>query len=765
MEESQIRYGLSVDNDSAARLEAVPSFIQSNQRVMCRQSYDGGLLELISQENTVRFPGRERDEMHWACLWLQFFFIRFYAPLNDGFRPSALEWRLVLQEGEEVAPGQDGRYFTTYGGQIVPRTHWRRGSLDCTITTLAPHTSDARPRGVLYAISVMNRGARHRAGTVRLVGKGVLGETCEIAGAADSQQILYQGHTTKAPEPMIDGLRIPAGPHPAYAVLAPYDPATSCSVGPEPTLEWMMDLAPGEEHTWVVALGLGSSREEADQELRLVLSRPQEVWLEETVDHVSAPLGDLTIEGGEWWSEFLLNHVHQGNATLNVDALGHVIGGRIGPDMLQDTVQEADIVHGMQVHHLMNPDLFKEFVLFYYRYLVPPPAVPFILNTQAAVAPPILAEMYFRATNDIDFFVDHPEIGEQTKVLLDELLKWRAPDHWLFPAEEVSDGHPITEYDLCTNIRIWEAFRAAARIMGEVYDQPGLGAQYSAMAQRVRTDILETMVVDGVFGPQFAAGTDLPGTVCFLDGEDNLGAMAPYLGFCDFTDERWRNYARHALSSHNVTYEPITGGQRWYDDPNVGHYWIPLTAPSFAAAVQLAMTRDEACEALGNIRWLADVDTSFYWWPLPHQIRPDVGLICHSLWMTGGVSTVILQHYLGIDLDVPERQLTFKPWLLWHGYSWEDVTLGRGRFSFRHIRGERAHSSIVTNLNGAPWTVVFGFYVPPGKRCDELRINGEVYSGEVTKGTFHRERLLTIQSNVDPGKTAKVTAVLLDDEP
>jgi len=425
--------------------------------------------------------------------------------------------------------------------------------------------------------------------------------------------------------------------------------------------------------------------------------------------------------------------------------------------MVTETVNREDLLRSMQVHDLLAPEVFREFVLFACRCLTPPQGVPFAENTAPNVHLPIVAEAYYRATADAPFFLEHPEIGSEIEELLRRLLALRAPSRWLFPAEEVSDGHTLKDYDFCTNLQIWRAFGAAARVLGEVYGQHELAEEYAHMAELVRQDVLETMTVAGIFGPQFAAATDLQSTICFMDGEDDLGALAPYWGFCEFTDQRWRNYCRHGFSEHNPIYHSDTGGLIWIDDPNIGHTIGTPTAPSFAARLAAAVTRDEAAQEMRRVRSLADIDTTFYWYPVSQRVP---GGLCHSLWMTGSASRVILSHYLGLDVDVPTHQLAFKPWSPWHSFTWQDAHLGTARFSLQHIRGNAAHTSLVTNHNDEAWGVTLGFYLPAGSTCREIVIDSKPFEGQVRSKEHVGETLIWIETTVDTGESLRVTARL-----
>jgi hypothetical protein len=757
MLDSDVRFALAVDNEPAVRLEEFPAFLQSNQQVMVRLNYNGGIAELVSVEETDRYPQRQRD-VFWGCRWLQFYLVRFYAPPTDAPLRTALNWQVTVDD-HTFTPDSEANYQTTYADRVALQTVWRAGPLRCVITLLAPQTTDASPRGALYVMTVRNDEAVPVTARVSLTGPGVIGEPCQPSEwHSDARRMLYRGTQVKM---MRYHLSNPAE-RPAAAVIAPFGTDATGAVDGEPRIEWELMLAPGQERECAVAIGLGATLEAAHGHCDLLHSHAPGQWLAQTIEQVARPLGDLRIEGGEWWQAFFLNHYQQGNAALRADREGRIIAASIGPDFVQDTVQEADIFHGMSVHHWLNPELFRKFILFYCQYLYPPPSVPVIHNTQASVAPPILAEMYYRATGDKTFFRQHPEVGGLIEQLFVDLMKFKDPQRWLFPAEEVSDGHPLNKYDFPTNLRMWQAFRGAARIMGEVYDRPGLAAFYADAAERVRNDIFATMTGEGVFGPQFAAGTDLPETTFFFDGEENIGVKAPYLGFCDFTDVRWRNYCRQGLSEFNVTYEPVTSGQRWWDDPNMGHTWIPITSPCFAANIEAAVTRDEARRAMRQAKWLSDVDTSFYWWPFPHRVRSRLGLICHSLWMTSGVANTILTHYLGVNLDVPRRELDFRPWLPWRRFAWDHALLGATDFSYHHLRGQTAHTSTVTNHTADDYRGRFGFFIPPGRQCGAVVIDGLVCA-EVTCQPFYEETFVSVPVRLPAGRTVKVSAQLIDE--
>ena len=240
-----------------------------------------------------------------------------------------------------------------------------------------------------------------------------------------------------------------------------------------------------------------------------------------------------------------------------------------------------------------------------------------------------------------------------------------------------------------------------------------------------------------------------------MDGEDDVGALAPYLGFCEFSDLRWRNYCRHGLSKHNPVYDSETGGLIWIDDPNIGHTIGTPTAPSFAARLAAAVTRDEAAEEMRRVRSLADVDTTFYWYPVSQRVP---GGLCHSLWMTGSSCRVMLSHYLGLDVDVPTHWLVFKPWSPWHSFRWEEAHLGSACFSLDHVRGAVAHTSVVVNHNDEPWRVTLGFYIPAGRECYEIVVNGHVFQGEVERKEHFGETLIMVGVSVDAGQCLRATA-------
>ena len=82
MDSNEIRFATLNDNEKGLRHEDVPAFLQSNQWVKVRQGYDGSLVEIISQEEVIQSPKRERMETQWGCLWLKFNAIRFSGPIR-----------------------------------------------------------------------------------------------------------------------------------------------------------------------------------------------------------------------------------------------------------------------------------------------------------------------------------------------------------------------------------------------------------------------------------------------------------------------------------------------------------------------------------------------------------------------------------------------------------------------------------------------------------------------------------------------------------
>jgi hypothetical protein len=265
------------------------------------------------------------------------------------------------------------------------------------------------------------------------------------------------------------------------------------------------------------------------------------------------------------------------------------------------------------------------------------------------------------------------------------------------------------------------------------------------------------MIVKGEFGTQFAAGMDFDRPICFIDGEDNFGAMAPFFGFCDFDDPRWQNYCRQGLSLANPIFEPQTGGLIWLDDPNIGHFLRAATAPSFSSRLAAALDRRQARREMLRIHRLGDVDTTFFWYPTYDRPHSE---LCHSLWMTASTSRILLSHYLGLDIDAPHHRLAFKPWCPWHEFTWKDFAYGAGRFSVGHIRGEVAHSSCVTNHTDGSWNTTFGFYIPGNQRITAILVNQLPYKERVEKRPFLGETLVTLQIPILPQDKVNVTVQL-----
>jgi hypothetical protein len=741
---SDIRYALPVDSMLAQTITSIRAFVQGNQRVVCRQTYDGDLAELFSAQGATRYPRNMVRASLFACNWLQFDYLRFCTSQEDSTPQAALGWQIILDGNTAQSADLRGTYRTTYAAGIVPVTQWVSSALECAVFALAPQDQSARIGGALYALRIRNRASEPLQGTILLGGPGDVRDGCGASWDETANVMRCRGRTM-------------LGHSEAHVIIAPRGRASRVIKEGETRIKWDLSLPPGQCREFSVSIAMADCPERCEQEIEKLESLPVGSWLQRTVDSCRSSIQRLDIKSGEWWVEFLTNHLHRGTNALRVDHEGCIVGAAVAPEMVTETVNREDLFRGMQVHSLLAPEVFRRFVVFSCRSLAPPPGVPFTENTAPNVHLPIVAEAYYRATADQAFFLEHPEIGRTIEDLLQRLLAYRGPSRWLFPAEEVSDGHPLKEYDFCTNVQIWRAFTAAARVVGDVYGKHSLAEQYERIADLVRADVLDTMTVDGVFGPQFAAATDLRDTICFMDGEDDVGALAPYFGFCEFSDVRWRNYCRYGFSEHNPIYDPETGGLVWIDDPNIGHTIGTPAAPSFASRLAAAVTRDEAAEEMRRVRSLADIDTTFYWYPVSRRVP---GGLCHSLWMTGSASRVILSHYLGLDVDVPARRLTFKPWSPWHSFKWERAQLGAACFSLDHVRGTTAHASMVANHNDEPWWVTLGFYVPPGRECDAIIINEQLFQGEMEEHEHFEEKLIIVRAIVGAGQSLRATARL-----
>jgi hypothetical protein len=736
---SGIRFALPVDSLGSHD----DALLQGNQRVIGRLSFRGDLVELFSVIGTERLPGnRVEGKGLFACQWLEFDGLRFAAPTPDE---PALKWQVQV-DGEGLTRHRlTGRYHTTYLGELVPVTRWQSQALTCTITLLAPQDENTRPRGAIYRLDIENRTGKPLTGRVSLQAAGTFRESEAPMWVPDKGQLSYTGASLWNQVP-------------AFATLQVLENNVEAAIDHEhAVLRWPYNLAGGATQTFAVLVAIGESPTENDQTLTELAARDFSSWLSETVQHVVEPIGKLELERGSWWKAFLLNHIIRGANAIRTDGTGNVLGVAIGPDMLWQTVNREDAFRCLWVHPWFAPDLFRAFVLYACRYLTPPPAIPFEENTAPNVHLAILAELYYRATGDTAFFSQHPEIHDTIEALMSKLFELRDPNYWLFPAEEVSDGHTLKTYDFCTHIQIWRALRAAARLMREILSQPGLADHYDEAATQVRSDVLATMTTEGVFGPQFAAATDLENTICYIDGEDNIGTLAPYLGFCDATDPRWHNYCRQGLSVHNPIYDQETGGLCWVDDPNIGHTIGRPTAPSFASRMAAATRLTEARQEMRRIQRLSDIETTFYWYPSFERPRGGLGT---SMWMTGSASWLLLTHYLGIDLDTPKRHIVFKPWSPWHRFSWNKVRLGWNRFSFYHVRGDAAHTSTLTNLNDTSWNATFGFYIPEGQRCKAFLLDGDRYGGDVHKRGFPDAQLQMLSVPIPPHTSVTVTAIL-----
>ena len=325
---SEIRYALPVDSVPARTIMSIRALVQGNQRVVCRQSYDGDLVELFSAQSCTRHPQNMVRSSLFACNWLEFDYLRFCTPkappgsASNGGARAALGWQVVLDGGTARAEDLQGTYQTTYAGGVIPVTVWVSPLVECTTFCFAPQDESARFGGAIYVLRIRSRSGESPRGRIVLSGPGDAGAGRGPFWDEDAKGMAYQGRSM-------------LGHSEAHALIAPRDKPARATTEDEAGitgLEWDLSLQPGEMAEYAVSIGLADRAEGCREQIEALQTRSVDDWLRRTLASSSSSTERLSIESGEWWTEFLTNHLQRGINALRIGPEDRIAGAAVAPE-------------------------------------------------------------------------------------------------------------------------------------------------------------------------------------------------------------------------------------------------------------------------------------------------------------------------------------------------------------------------------------------------------------------------------------------------
>jgi hypothetical protein len=496
-------------------------------------------------------------------------------------------------------------------------------------------------------------------------------------------------------------------------------------------------LQASEHKTLAFGFLLGESTEELQQTERVLRERPVLDWLNHTWQWHAARCGRLSIPDAPFFAEFQtrLEEVCR-QAQLHMGQ-GNFGGSFFGSNILPETnVWAKDCFYAVLPMSLFEPELCAKAIPFFFEWGTPsrayrrglsrfPGAEPVTHSLGNSLAPLVLAGAYYQMTGDQVFFREHPEILASGRELLQKVLNSRRQQPFLFPSMYISDGDARGDFHTGTNVQAWYAFHSMARLARDVYHDEYAADQWSLTAAKIKQDILDYCIGIGPLGRQYWEGATYDHTfIVGHCGESSDASLMPFYGFCEADDPALIAHSRLGLSAQNPYYAPAVDAIWWYDGDAT---WQPATFPGWTTGLAGVSNETELRQRLEQIRRLADVDGSIWWWPYaygakdPRQVERMPG---KCGWGSAVYLCLFINNVLGLRVDMPDRRIAFRPFCPWNEFTWEQCRLGRGLFDVTYKREPGRISAKLTNHNALPFQATFELTLPERATEPRCYLNG-----------------------------------------
>jgi len=529
-------------------------------------------------------------------------------------------------------------------------------------------------------------------------------------------------------------------------------------------------LQPGEDAIFSFAFMLGENPEELRQTGELLRRRTALDWLNETWRSQVYRYGRLSIPDDPYYAESYIRLVEEGRSAILCSSDGLYFGG--GPGGYSDV--------GMT---LFQPEFVAEATarsLSGYRPRRPDQSRPSRLTHSlvGALGPLPLAGVYYRMTGDRRFFREHPEVLDFAREQLADILETREGQPFLFPSKMLWDGPSRGDYHTGSNLMAWLAFHGLARVARDACDEPELADEWSAVADKVKRDILNHCVGEGSLGPRFFEGANADGAfVPGHDGEEAFTTLMPFFGFCEADDPAYINHAKLALSPENPLYAPAVDGIWWVDanwtdatrPVGEGMPWSGTTMPGQMAMLAGITDERELHQRLEQLRGLTDLDGSIWWWPYAYPCtdpqlvrRRDSGCdVSKSGYVAAIYLCMFVNNILGLRVDVPAHQVSLRPFCPWPEFTWESCRLGRSAFDFAYEHRDGRMVGRITNHNDSIFQGMIELVLPDGAAAGVCEVNG-VAADEIKHTERYRRPAVRATAAVPPGRVLQLQVECAD---
>lgn len=152
------------------------------------------------------------------------------------------------------------------------------------------------------------------------------------------------------------------------------------------------------------------------------------------------------------------------------------------------------------------------------------------------MAPIIALEAYVNKTGNKDILMEG-DVQKGIRDILKKLEERKHPEAALYETFlQPTDDEIVHPYLTYNNVLVWKALHGLAKLY------PGKCAQLASLAQEVKDAIYRSCVFRDADGKRyFAWSVDLKGAHNVYDEPPGSLQLLPYYGFCDPSDEIWRN--------------------------------------------------------------------------------------------------------------------------------------------------------------------------------------------------------------------------------
>lgn len=461
-----------------------------------------------------------------------------------------------------------------------------------------------------------------------------------------------------------------------------------------------------------------------------------EYGIYETYLYYKERFGTLSIKHDPMTAYLLQRALYQSLGALTMNSKDEIVGANWGTTPVTNRIWNKDMYYAYLPFSIFEPHLYKKGILWFLQYGIKFPGSKFrgglfhsLSNSLSSI---MMAGMYFEATGDRTFFLEHPEVYPKMLNILEEILNSRqASEPYLFHSLWLSDAYSLGKYHLGTNICVWRGCQSLSTIAAFVYHDMEKANELKNIANFIKEDIEKYMTIDGTHGKQYLEGiggltndtktvyplqpyqdditkqgliflTDVieNGSINLVmhDGEETDTTLMPYYGYKSYSDPILRNYIAFSMSHENPTYNPENKGIKWGNESGA-------TFPGYITAM-LGITDEESMNGeegyLRELKRLADLDGSWWWWPYQlNRKRGDVVRMnsCGKCsWASGTFATLFVTQILGIQYNAPAKTLYFRPFSPSGSFKWENLMYGYSKFDLSFEKDEEV-SIRITNKN------------------------------------------------------------------